>query len=131
MEKMEQNEFASPLCIENSGSLMRSQRALGEGEFGTVDEVFLPTKPEPLICVRKRVAKPKQWNTHRRVMEAFIREVSVMAKLITSIVSVLLAATQIAGFWVSSYNLCRTCIWLSYLKRRRHQKNGTVYSSKV
>ena len=73
--------FPFHFAFEDGDSLIESVRNLGEGGFGIVDEVLLPDRPNPLVCVRKRVARPRRTAAHKKIMEAFIREVTVMARV--------------------------------------------------
>ena len=80
-EHGQQLTFPVHFSFKDGDDLVLSLRQLGQGGFGTVDEVTLPTKPEPLVCARKRFIRPKHPGPHKKSMETFIREVMVMAQV--------------------------------------------------
>lgn len=66
---------------EDGEEVIESDRVLGEGGFGIVDQVRLPNIPRPIVCVRKRIARTKQFKGHKQIMEAFTREIKVMSQV--------------------------------------------------
>ncbi|KAF2126543.1 kinase-like protein [Dothidotthia symphoricarpi CBS 119687] len=67
--------------FEDDDTVVSVRRSLGDGGYGTVEEVSIPTTPCPLICVRKKIGRPKQLNAHKRIMTAFAREIGVMRQV--------------------------------------------------
>jgi serine/threonine protein kinase len=56
-------------------------RVLGEGAFGTVEEVSIITAAGEVRCARKRVPRARQLKAQKAVMAAFTREISVMRQV--------------------------------------------------
>lgn len=83
LDAREMNPLVEPyhLVFEDGEEVVRSDRILGEGGHGIVEQVTLPTRPQPLVCVRKRIGRPKQMNAQRKLFEAFSREINVMRQV--------------------------------------------------
>lgn len=67
--------------FEEDEEIFEENRLLGEGMVGLVEEVTVRSQEPPLICVRKKIARPKQLKAHQQIMAAFIREVKVMRQV--------------------------------------------------
>ncbi|KAI4920103.1 hypothetical protein J4E90_002243 [Alternaria incomplexa] len=67
--------------FEDDEEVFEENRMLGEGMVGLVEEVTVRSREPPLICVRKKIARPKQLKAHRQIMAAFIREIKVMRQV--------------------------------------------------
>ncbi|KAI4683763.1 uncharacterized protein J4E84_006601 [Alternaria hordeiaustralica] len=67
--------------FEDDEEVFEENRLLGEGMVGLVEEVTVRGREPPLICVRKKIARPKQLKAHRQIMAAFIREIKVMRQV--------------------------------------------------
>ncbi|KAF1846913.1 kinase-like protein [Cucurbitaria berberidis CBS 394.84] len=68
-------------ALDDGDDLIPGGRILGEGAFGFVELVTVPTKPIPTTCVRKRIARPKPLHVQKQIMAAFAREVKVMRQV--------------------------------------------------
>lgn len=73
--------FATHATFEDDEDLVTEIRTLGEGAYGVVDEVSIQMQLGQFTCVRKRMGRPNMLNAHKRVMEAFAREVKVMRQV--------------------------------------------------
>ena len=69
-------------AIDDDEELIIEHRVLGEGAFGTVEEISIVSGAPETRCVRKRVARPKQLKAQKSVMAAFAREISVMRQVV-------------------------------------------------
>jgi len=66
------------LALEDGDETMDSNRILGEGAHGLVDEVTLSNR---LVCVRKRIGRPRPLKSQRQFFDAFSRELNVMQQV--------------------------------------------------
>lgn len=69
------------LSFEDGEEMVATHSILGEGGHGIVEQVVLPTAPQHIVCVRKRIARPRQLRAHKQMMAAFAREVHVMRQV--------------------------------------------------
>ncbi|KAI4696063.1 uncharacterized protein J4E88_000235 [Alternaria novae-zelandiae] len=67
--------------FEDDEEVFEENRLLGEGMVGLVEEVTVRSREPPIVCVRKKIARPKQLKAHQQIMAAFIREVRVMRQV--------------------------------------------------
>ncbi|KAI4954172.1 hypothetical protein J4E91_001882 [Alternaria rosae] len=67
--------------FEDDEEIFEENRLLGEGMVGLVEEVTVRLREPPIICVRKKIARPKQLKAHQQIMAAFIREIKVMRQV--------------------------------------------------
>jgi len=67
--------------FENDEEVFEENRLLGEGMVGLVEEVTVRSQERPSVCVRKKIARPKQLKAHQQIMAAFIREIKVMRQV--------------------------------------------------
>jgi hypothetical protein len=67
--------------FEDDEEIFEENRMLGEGMVGLVEEVTVRSREPPIVCVRKKMARPKQLKAHQQIMAAFIREVGVMRQV--------------------------------------------------
>ncbi|KAI4694356.1 hypothetical protein J4E81_006573 [Alternaria sp. BMP 2799] len=67
--------------FEDDEEIFEENRLLGEGMVGLVEEVTVRSREPHLICVRKKIARPKQLKAHQQIMAAFIREIGVMRQV--------------------------------------------------
>jgi hypothetical protein len=67
--------------FEDDEDVFEENRLLGEGLVGLVEEVAVRYRGPSFICVRKKIARPKQLKAHKHIMAAFIREVKVMRQV--------------------------------------------------
>jgi hypothetical protein len=67
--------------FEDDEVVFEEKRLLGEGLVGLVEEVTVRYSGPSFICVRKKIARPKQLKAHNHIMAAFIREVKVMRQV--------------------------------------------------
>ncbi|KAF1965655.1 kinase-like protein [Bimuria novae-zelandiae CBS 107.79] len=66
------------LALEDGDETMNPMRVLGEGGHGLVEEVKLSNG---VVCVRKRISRPKTLKAQKVLFEAFAREVKVMSQV--------------------------------------------------
>jgi hypothetical protein len=67
--------------LEDDEDIVVENRLLGEGAVGVVEEVtvsLVSLDRWPIVCVRKKIARPKQLKAHQQIMNAFTRELDVM-----------------------------------------------------
>jgi serine/threonine protein kinase len=67
--------------IEDDEELVREFKVLGEGAYGTVEEVTVTTPKGTFVCVRKRIGRPKQLKAQKAILTAFARELKVMRQV--------------------------------------------------
>jgi len=67
--------------FEDDEEVFEENRLLGEGMVGLVEEVTVRGREPPLICVRKKIARPKQLKAHQQIMAAFVREIKIMRQV--------------------------------------------------
>lgn len=67
--------------LEDADDHVTAKRILGEGGFSTVEEVVLSLGREAVVCVRKKIGRPRQLKQHKQVMAAFGREMNVMRQV--------------------------------------------------
>jgi len=67
--------------FEDDEEVFEENRLLGEGMVGLVEEVTVRSREPPIVCVRKKIARPKQLKAHQQIMAAFIREIRVMRQV--------------------------------------------------
>ncbi|KAL1591341.1 hypothetical protein SLS60_012085 [Paraconiothyrium brasiliense] len=63
------------LALEDGDEIMQPNRILGEGAHGLVEEVKLSNG---LICVRKRISRPKPFKSQKVLFNAFASELNIM-----------------------------------------------------
>ncbi|KAF1829109.1 hypothetical protein BDW02DRAFT_583950 [Decorospora gaudefroyi] len=67
--------------LEDDVDIVVENRLLGEGAVGIVEEVTVLLERRSLVCVRKRIGRPKQLQAQQQIMAAFAREVDVMRRV--------------------------------------------------
>ncbi|KAI4937480.1 uncharacterized protein J4E92_002211 [Alternaria infectoria] len=67
--------------FEDDEEIFEENRLLGEGMVGLVEEVTVRSREPPIICVRKKIVRPKQLKAHQQLMSAFMREINVMRQV--------------------------------------------------
>jgi hypothetical protein len=67
--------------LEDDGDIVVENRLLGEGAVGTVEEVTVSLEQRSIVCVRKRIARPKQLKAQQKIMTAFAREIEIMRQV--------------------------------------------------
>lgn len=67
--------------LEDADDHINAKRILGEGGFSTVEEVVISLGWEAVVCVRKKIGRPRQLKQHKQVMKAFGREMNVMRQV--------------------------------------------------
>jgi serine/threonine protein kinase len=72
----------SHTAIEDDEDLVVEHRALGEGAYGSVDEVSIVIGTSLTRCVRKRLGRPGPLKAQKAVMAAFAREINVMRQVV-------------------------------------------------
>jgi hypothetical protein len=67
--------------FEDDEEIFEENRLLGEGMVGLVEEVTVRSREPPMVCVRKKMARPKQPKAQQHIMAAFIREIRVVRQV--------------------------------------------------
>lgn len=67
--------------LDDDEDLVTELGVLGEGGCGIVEKVSVSTSHMPVICVRKRIGRPKQLKAQKQIMAAFAREICVMREV--------------------------------------------------
>jgi hypothetical protein len=67
--------------FEDDEDVFEVNRHLGDGMVGVVEEVTIRSCEPPIVCARKKIARPKPLKLHQSIMTAFIREVRVMRQV--------------------------------------------------
>ncbi|KAI4652068.1 hypothetical protein J4E93_002265 [Alternaria ventricosa] len=67
--------------FEDDEEIFEDNRVFGEGLVGLVEEVTVRSREPPIICVRKKIMRPKQLKAHQKIMSAFMREIRVMRQV--------------------------------------------------
>lgn len=67
--------------FEGDEDVFEVNRHLGDGMVGVVEEVTIQSCEPPIVCARKKIARPKPLKLHQSIMTAFIREIRVMRQV--------------------------------------------------
>jgi serine/threonine protein kinase len=67
--------------FEDDEDVFEENRLLGEGMVGLVEEVTVRSFEPPIVCVRKKMARPKRLKEQQHIMAAFMREIRVMRQV--------------------------------------------------
>lgn len=73
--------FPFHAAFDDGDDIISATRVLGKGGVGIVEEVMLPTPTSHLVCVWKKIGRPKQLKAQQQVMSAFACEIGVMRKV--------------------------------------------------
>ncbi|KAH8725935.1 kinase-like domain-containing protein [Phaeosphaeriaceae sp. PMI808] len=68
-------------AIDDDEDLVKEHRMLGEGAFGTVEEISIVNHTKTIKCVRKRIGRPRHLKAQKQIMAAFAREIKVMRQV--------------------------------------------------
>tara|TARA_R110002003_G_scaffold248_5_gene17705 strand:+ start:3588 stop:5924 length:2337 start_codon:yes stop_codon:yes gene_type:complete len=68
-------------AIEDDEDIIVQHKVLGEGAYGTVEEVSVDAGSGAIRLVRKQLGRPKPLNAQKRVMTAFAREINIMRQV--------------------------------------------------
>jgi hypothetical protein len=69
------------LALEDGDDFMTSGHQFGEGAFGHVEEVTIPTSNKEIVCVRKKIQRPRRLESQRAFFAAFSCEINVMRQI--------------------------------------------------
>ncbi|KAF2825835.1 kinase-like protein [Ophiobolus disseminans] len=72
---------SSHTSLDDDENLVRELGVLGEGAFGVVEKVSITVSYSQIVCVRKRIGRPKQLKSQKQIMAAFAREICVMRQV--------------------------------------------------
>jgi serine/threonine protein kinase len=67
--------------IADDEELVREIKVLGEGAYGTVEEVNVTTSKGIIRCARKRIGRPNSLKDQKAILTAFARELNVMRQI--------------------------------------------------
>ncbi|ORY17134.1 kinase-like domain-containing protein [Clohesyomyces aquaticus] len=82
MDDGERLNLGFHLTVEDADEIMMvDEPPLGEGGYAIVEKVAIPMEPGHVFCVRKKIGRVKPFNSQKRAMDSFMREVSVMRQV--------------------------------------------------
>lgn len=69
------------VALEDADDFMEVNRHFGHGAFGHVEQVTIPAESKEIVCVRKKIQRPKALNAQQKYFDALMREINVMRRL--------------------------------------------------
>ncbi|KAF1957809.1 hypothetical protein CC80DRAFT_592295 [Byssothecium circinans] len=69
------------LSLEDADEIMETNRHFGHGAFGYVRPLTMKTQSAPVVCIRKKVQRPKALKAQRQYFAALSREIHVMRQV--------------------------------------------------
>jgi serine/threonine protein kinase len=69
------------LALEDGDEFMTSGHQFGHGAFGHVEEVTIPTSSKDIVCVRKKIHRPRKLDSQRAFFAAYSCDINVMRQI--------------------------------------------------
>jgi hypothetical protein len=69
------------VALEDADDVIEVDRPVGHGAYGYVEQVTISTVTKPVICVRKKIQRPRAIHAQQKHFSALLKEISVMRQV--------------------------------------------------